>query len=213
MKNLISKEEKDRIDSICEKFNILKYKINSNGSIDVDGSVTLNNIGVKQLPLKFNTVSGDFICTSESLTTLEGCPQTVGGVFNCSRNFELSSLVGGPTSVGSMYFCFSSSLLNLVGSPSVIKGDFLCSDNQLTSLVGCPTTVGGYYMCHTNKLTSTYSGDNDIEFIGEGFRFSDNLLPQQLDDNLDHIKLILKYQRHFMIWNDDLTLNEENFND
>jgi hypothetical protein len=25
--------------------------------------------------------------------------------------------------------------------------------------------------------------------------------------------LILKYQRHFFIWNDDLTLNVDNFND
>jgi len=39
------------------------------------------------------------------------------------------------------------------------------------------------------------------------------LLNNYTKDNSDIIKLILKYQRHFMIWNDDLTFNEENFAD
>jgi len=41
MKNLISKEEKDRIDRICSNENIKNYSINSDGSIDVHGNVDL----------------------------------------------------------------------------------------------------------------------------------------------------------------------------
>lgn len=36
-------------------------------------------------------------------------------------------------------------------------------------------------------------------------------LPILLTNNIRHFKLILKYQRYFEIWNEDLSLNEENF--
>jgi hypothetical protein len=169
MKNLISKEEKDRIDLICKEYDIDRYEINSDGSIDVSGDVDLTRIGLDYLPLNFNKVSGSFCCNDNDLTSLSGSPVTVGG-------------------------------------------DFDCSINGLTSLEGSPITVGGYYSCFHNKLTSTYSGDTDIEVSGL-VRSNFNYLPQEMVDNLDHIKLILKYQRHFYIWNDDLTLNVENFKD
>lgn len=41
MKNLITKEEKDNIDSICEVYNIRNYSINSDGTVDVNGRVNL----------------------------------------------------------------------------------------------------------------------------------------------------------------------------
>jgi len=176
MKNLISKEEKDQIDLICEEFGIKNYSINSDGSIDVKGDVNLADSGLIVIPVKFNNVSGVFRCDSNGLKSLVGSPKNVGG-------------------------------------------DFDCEDNMLTSLVGCPAYVGGYFDITYNVLTSTYAGDTDIEVSGIIRCISDvtsvnsNHLPQQLVDNLGHIKLILKYQRPFMIWNEDLTLNEENFND
>lgn len=169
MKNIITKKEKDRIDSICDQYGIENYSINSDGSIDVAGDVLLIYDELTKLPLKFNTVSGYFDCSDNDLTSLKGAPTTVGGIFNCNIN-------------------------------------------QLTSLEGSPTTVGGNFHCSSNGLTSTYSGDDDIE-VGSDFICHSNNLPQQLNDNLEHIKLILKYQRYFSIWNEDLTLNEENFND
>jgi len=48
------------IDSICKQYNIKNYTINSDGSIDVDGNVSLSNI--TQLPLKFGKVTGSFNC-------------------------------------------------------------------------------------------------------------------------------------------------------
>jgi hypothetical protein len=249
MKNLLSKDEKDRIDSICEKYNILNYSINSNGSIDVFGDVDLISRKLFKFPLKFGNVTGKFICAYNNLTSLVGCPTIVGGNFRCGHN-KLSSLEGGPVTVGGDFFCSGNNLSSLVGSPTTVSGDFYCSNNKLTSLEGSPTVVDvfscnenqltnliggpfivGSFYCHHNdltslegapttvgsdfvfsynKLTSTYAGDVDIEVNGM-VSIPGNLLPQLIMDHVDHIILILKYQRHFYIWNDDLTLNEENF--
>jgi hypothetical protein len=190
MKNLISKEEKDRIDLICKKFHIRHYTIISDGSIDVNGDVYFASRDFIKLPLNFNIVSGELDCRSNRLTTLEGCPHTVDSSFICYNN-DLTSLTGGPHTVG---------------------GDFECYKNQLSTLEGAPHTIGGNLICSYNNLVSTYAGDVDIEVDGI-VSITDNLLPELLMDHMDHIKLILKYQRHFFIWNDDLSLNEENFAD
>jgi hypothetical protein len=169
MKNLISKEEKDRIDLICNECDIDRYEINSDGSIDVYGGVNVTSLSLRQLPLEFNKVSGYFKCAHNYLTTLEGAPAIVGG-------------------------------------------DFSAEFNELTSLIGCPAYIGGDLWISGNILTTTYAGDTDIEVNGKIAAYFSGL-PQLLQDNLGHIKLILKYQRHFFIWNDDLSLNEENFKD
>jgi hypothetical protein len=50
------------------------------------------------------TVSGNFDCSYNKLTLLDGCPITVLGNFNCSNN-DLTSLEHGPTTVtGHFYF-------------------------------------------------------------------------------------------------------------
>ena len=41
------------IKSICEKYRITNYTINSDGSIDVDGDVDLSEKRITKLPLKF----------------------------------------------------------------------------------------------------------------------------------------------------------------
>jgi hypothetical protein len=209
MKNLISKKEKDRIDLICKKYSINNYSINLDGSIDVDGDVILNAKNLFNLPIKFNKVSGNFICTYNHLSTLEGAPVTVGGGFDCFGNF-LTSLKGSPTTVGTYYSCSKNYLTSLEGAPVTVPTYFDCFINKLTSLEGAPSSVGGGFDCDKNKLTTTYSGDIDID-VTCVVLCNINPLPQLLQDNIKHIKLILKYQRHFYIWNDDLTLNEENF--
>jgi hypothetical protein len=209
MMNLISKEEKDKIDLICKEYKIKKYTINSDGSIDVDGDVRFFDMEITELPIKFNKVSGNFICSYNHLSTLEGAPSSVSGGFDCFSN-HLTSLKGSPTTVGTYYYCGRNRLTSLEGSPDKVPTTFDCFINKLTSLEGAPSSVGGGFDFDDNKLTTTYSGDIDIE-VNADVLCNINPLPQLIKDNLDHIKLILKYQRHFFIWNDDLTLNEENF--
>jgi len=58
------------IHEICKKYGIKNYTINDDGSIDVDGNVNLSYRKLTKLPLKFNNVSGNFLCYNNQLTTL-----------------------------------------------------------------------------------------------------------------------------------------------
>jgi hypothetical protein len=76
----------ESIESICDRFFIENYNINVDGTVDVDGDVNLNNKKLKELPIKFGKVTGDFDCFDNNLTTLKGGPKEVGGGFFCSYN-------------------------------------------------------------------------------------------------------------------------------
>jgi len=253
MNNLISKEEKDRIDSVCEKYRIKKYSINSNGSIDVDGDVDLSIMKLTELPIKFNNVSGDFGCNDNYLSNLEGCPKIVGGDLFVFNN-RLTSLIGAPDEVMGDFNCRGNLLVDLYGSPLQIGEDFICADNMLTTLDGSPHTiggdfnaranllisldgspvnVGGDYSCSYNKITnlmgiaekiggglncfgnnklsSTYSGNTDIDLGDGGVMWGSTNIPYPIRTTYNkHIRLILKYQRPFEIWDGDQELNMGN---
>jgi hypothetical protein len=99
------------IHEICEKYNITNYTINGDGSIDVVGDVWLDNKGLTELPLTFNKVSGNFICSTNELTTLKGSPRWVGGFFSCNHN-QLTSLEFGPDYITLDYFCTNNKLVD-----------------------------------------------------------------------------------------------------
>ena len=111
---------------------------NPNGSWDVDGDVFIYNLGLTEIPVKFNKVNGHFSCSENKLKSLKGAPKEVGGSFYCSDN-NLTSLTGAPKEVG---------------------GSFDCSHNNLTSLTGAPKEVGGDFDCSYNKVKFT---KNDVK--------------------------------------------------
>ncbi len=115
------------IHDICKKYKIKNYIINSDGSIDVDGNVNLVKKNLKEIPLKFNRVSGYFNCSNNNLTTLEGCPKKVDGNFYCHKN-ELTSLEGCPKYVGGNFYFYHNQLTSLNG----YNGDYnnLLCDNK-----------------------------------------------------------------------------------
>jgi len=121
--------------SLCKEYGIENYTINSDGSVDVDGDVDLSNKNLTKLPIKFRNVRGYFYCSTNQLTSLEGCPQSVGGAFSCHSN-KLTSLEGCPKSVGGNFYCKDNQLTSLEGGPQSVGGDFDCGDNKLTSLKG-----------------------------------------------------------------------------
>ena len=132
---------KEGVIEVCEKYKIIDYTINDDLSIDVDGGVNLNNMGLKYLPHRFNYVSGNFNCFVNKLKTLEGSPQTVDGDFSCYFN-KLKTLKGSPQTVGGGFYCFDNKLESLEGSPKTINGDFDCSYNKLTDLEYFPEVNG-----------------------------------------------------------------------
>jgi hypothetical protein len=167
-------ESKEDIDSICKKFKIENYTINSDGSVDVEGDVYLSGLysykKLSNIPLKFGYVNGNLLFNDNQLNSLEGCPKEVGGYFDCSNN-ELISLEGCPELINGRFDCSYNELTSLDGCPKEV-GDFDCSDNELTSLeggpkkvknfdcndnllnslVGCPEEVGGYIDCRNNRI-------------------------------------------------------------
>ena len=224
-------EEYNDIVSICDQYGIENYTINPDGSIDVNGGMNLNFNGRKldRLPLKFGRVNGNFYCSHNKLTSLEGCPSYVGGFFDCSNN-QLTSLEGCPKEVGGSFdcgnnklttlegcptelninfYCDHNQLTSLKGGPKEVGGDFNCSLNILTSLEGCPSYVGGHFDCSYNRLTSLEGCPKNI---GD-FDCSYNPLPDLIIKNNKYIKDILRYQDDYSIWNIDGSLNEYRFKD
>ena len=92
----------------------------------IEGSVDLDGLNLTELfDLSDVEVTDWFACSNNNLTSLKGCPHTVGGGFHCHNN-NLSSLVGAPSAVG---------------------GGFDCGENPLNSLEGIPEIIGyGFYI-------------------------------------------------------------------
>ena len=150
-------EEYSEIESICKKYNIEHYSINSDGSIDVDAHVDLSCYNLVTLPLKFGRVTGNFNCSDNDLISLEGCPRYVGMDFICSYN-KLTSLKGCPINkVGWRFSCSYNKITSLEGCPEVVN-EFLCVNNELVSLKGSPKYINGNFYCSKNKITSLEGG-------------------------------------------------------
>ena len=89
-----------RIEDRIERMIMLYVK---NGS---KGDLKLTGLDLTKLPdiLKDITVGGNFNCSYNELTSLEGAPKTVGENFGCSYN-KLTSLDGAPTIVYKDFYC------------------------------------------------------------------------------------------------------------
>jgi hypothetical protein len=151
MKYLKLFESYSDIESICRKYIITNYTINSDGSIDVDADVNLYRKRLTKLPLKFRNVSGNFDCSYNQLTKLVGSPESVGDNFYCNSN-QLITLEGAPETVGESFDCSNNQLITLKGSPKSVGESFDCFSNKLTTLEGAPQSVGSNFDFRLNKL-------------------------------------------------------------
>ena len=81
-----------------------RWTLNPNtGLVDVCAGFDCGNQRLKGFKgVKFGKVEDNFRCANNSLTSLEGAPQSVGGGFNCVGN-RLISLVGAPQKVGESF--------------------------------------------------------------------------------------------------------------
>ncbi len=122
------------IHTICEKYNINNYSINSDGSIDVEGNVNLSELNLTELPLKFNKVSGYFNCSYNKLTSLKGSPKEVESFFTCYDN-KINDLKYAPNRIGGWFDGSVNNLKNLKNSPTCVNL-FFCEGNPLESLEG-----------------------------------------------------------------------------
>jgi len=134
-------EKNEHIDNICKVHRIKNYTINSDGSIDVEGSVNIQLSDLQKLPLMFNRVAGDFYCSYNELTSLKGAPNYVGGDFYCENN----------------------ELITLEYCPKYVCGDFNCSNNNIISLEYYPEHVGRDFNIEQCPIVYIYR--NYIKYI------------------------------------------------
>ena len=114
----------------------------------IDGYLDCRHLGLTSLPTWFQSieeVTGWFDCGDNKLTSLEGGPQTIGWSFYCSNN-QLTSLEGGPQTVGGSFNCENNRLTSLEGLPKMIGRDLSCYNNakQFTEIdIPSDTKIGG----------------------------------------------------------------------
>jgi hypothetical protein len=223
---MIQKDKIHAISEFCERYDILDYKINVDGSIDVDGGASLFLCSMTEIPFKFNRVSGNFNCSFNDLTSLKNCPNEVGGDFECYQN-KLSSLDHSPSVVIGSYHCYGNKLTSLIGCPIKVGGEFNCANNKLSTLRYCPNIVGGEFNCTNNiirtlKFSPSRVGNNfnctdnciqsftnfTTDLVGEFF-FANNPLSRLFGDlNTDGLNAVLKYHSYYDVWTPEL--NDEN---
>jgi len=81
---ILTKEQIEFLDKVCRG---RKYwKLNSNGEVDVDGSVNMIEMQLTEIPVKFGRVGNTFDCSHNNLTTLKNYPTEIGWIFSVHGN-------------------------------------------------------------------------------------------------------------------------------
>jgi hypothetical protein len=163
------------IDFWLKSMNISSFIIQEDLTVDIMGDLNLYGKQIKEIPVQFGTVEGDFLCGSNELKTLKGSPYKIGGNFSCAFN-NLVSLELGPQIVLGDYYCMGNSLVSLKGAPLAV-GSFNCAQNQLTSLKDGPQEVNSDYVCSNNLLTS--------------IAYSPKIIPNKFYCNLNQLTSLL----------------------
>lgn len=148
------------IKKFLKSINVKKYDIRESMIVDVNQDVFIEN-KIKELPIRFGIVKGNFDCSYNDLTTLKGCPNIVEGFFDCSNN-ALTSLKYGPQIVGDDYLCNDNLITDLRYSPNTIFNSLYCNDNKITTLLHSPVLIKNMLTCRNNLIKNT---ENNIEYL------------------------------------------------
>lgn len=165
----------------------MKYHpVNSEGKVDLSTSLVVPNWLIKdgRLAVSFGKVKGSFIVRSSSLATLEGCPDYVGGEFDCSYT-SITSLKGAPERIKGSFFCEHTKIETLEGLPEGAHSYHLTHNENLTSLNGSPSVVRGSF--HIDFCPSLTSLEGAPRMIGGDFNFAGCRGLQYLDVVPEHV--------------------------
>lgn len=166
-----------------QKVSILRIKDNTNninnngmfqwGDVNVNSIVLPDTIeDLNGLPKVF---SGSIHWNGMSapgkivIKSLQGCPEEIGGSFDCHKCENLTSLEGAPKKVGVHFMCYyCKNLKSLKGAPEEVGGKFDCHGcEHLTSLKGAPKEVGGSFDCSDCGVEFTEEDVNKVSSVGK----------------------------------------------
>ena len=213
--NVSLEEISNKTISVEEKNKILQRNFSKDMQSRIVGDVIKGDVNIGNKHLKKITdildfskieVTGNFVCSDNQLTTLEGAPLKVGMGFYCNNN-QLTSLEGAPQQIGffttnsrgGTFNCSNNKLTSLKGAPQKqVGGGFYCDNNQLTSLAGAPREVGGHFECQNNQLTSlagapirvggNFESDFSKEDVRKAMRGEVSEIFIQKENNMDKIQ-------------------------
>lgn len=144
---------KPQIREWLDMMGVSNYTINPDLTIDAK-NVIITYKGITEFPefIQFKKIEGNFFCYHNDLISLRGCPEFVGGKFDCSYNY-LKSLEGGPIQ-SYQYTCNDNRIETLKGGPKFCR-HFNIDNNMIRSLDGLPDGI--------STLTATYNLLSSLE--------------------------------------------------
>ena len=104
------------------------WKLNSNGTVNVNGEIKVSHVDMKQIPVKLGTVYGSVeLSNIKELTSLEGWGRDVKSSFKIQNCPDLKTLKGLPLRIGGEFV--------IVNCPQVPKEEIeVCKDPEMKKL-------------------------------------------------------------------------------
>lgn len=156
---------------------VTNYKETPNG-IDVEGDVVVR--GIKgSLPIKFNSVNGNFQARFCFLANWNNFPKVVSGNMDVSHN-SFKNFEGYSTQVGGNFIIHSNRNLNIfTGIQKIINGDLDVSNCNFSILTGCPEKICGNLFASKN-LFASLNTSHTIEVIGDADFSSNKIITEDV---------------------------------
>lgn len=148
--------ESTKLSKFLRTYDIYNYKINDDGSIDIDGDCIITNMPYDTIPFKINKVDGDFKLMTSNVTSLKNSPTIIDGRCEIVSNPFLLSLDGISKEISDTISIENNHRIkNLIGLQDIVYKSFLCTRNiNLTSLEGCPRIINGNIDITNNNITN-----------------------------------------------------------
>jgi len=138
-----------------EDYDIFKYTINDDLTIDVNEHVVIIGENIEKIPdyIQFNNVTGNFKIKFSHLKSLRGFPIRVTGICSCSGN-KLESLEYCPKYIGDDFYCDSNLITNLKFIPEHIGNTLYISQNPIP-LNDIVLTMKNNYKIYSSNYNET----------------------------------------------------------
>jgi hypothetical protein len=83
----LTQEQIEFLNKVCGgRENGVKWRLTSDGEVDVYGWVDMRNMNLTEIPVKFGTVNERFNCGNNKLTTLKNCPNFIHNLIEFYNN-------------------------------------------------------------------------------------------------------------------------------